>query len=143
MTLPAEPSPPADPQAPPPRPAWARALWTAAGLVFLLLGALGIPLPLLPTTPFLLLATACFLRGSPRLHAWVLNNRVFGQYVRDYRAGRGVPLGAKVATLALLWASMGFSVGFLLDSLALKIVLLTVAVAVTIHILMVSTRPRK
>jgi uncharacterized protein len=81
-----------------------RLLWLLAGWLALLLGMLGIFLPLLPTTPFVLLAAWCFARGSARCEAWLLNHRRFGPLVRDWRERRAVPLRAKqlaVLTMAL------------------------------------------
>ena len=72
-----------------------RPLWLLAGLLALLLGVIGIFLPLLPTTPFVLLAAWCFARGSARCEAWLLNHRLFGPIVRDWRVRRAVPLRAK------------------------------------------------
>ena len=72
----------------PRRPVWWRALWLSAGLVALLLGVVGIFLPLLPTTPFVLLAAACFSRGSTRCERWLLSHRTFGPMVRDWRRHR-------------------------------------------------------
>ena len=94
---------------PPPRPLWQRALWAGAGGLALALGIAGIFLPLLPTTPFVLLAAFCFSRGSARVERWLLEHRRFGPMVRDWRAHRAVPLRAKqLATLMMalgsLWA---------------------------------------
>ena len=119
---------------------WARPLWNLAGGLSLALGALGVPLPLVPTTPFLLLAAACFLRGSPRLHAWMMTNRVFGTYLAEYRAGRGIPPGARLAAIALLWAGIGVSVAFLLKNPWLRAGLLLGAIAGTVHIALVGRR---
>lgn len=80
------------------------------GVLAVVLAVLGIFLPLLPTTPFLLLASACFMRGSERLHRWLLNNPLFGEYLRNIEGKQGIPLRAKVVTLVLLWASLGFSI---------------------------------
>ena len=82
-----------------------RALWLLAGMVALGLGVLGIFLPLLPTTPFVLLAAWCFSRGSTRCEAWLLNHRILGPMVRDWRERRAVPLRAK--QLATLMMALG------------------------------------
>ena len=71
-----------------------RWLLIAAGTVFLALGVVGILLPLLPTTPFLLLAAACYAKSSKRFSNWLLNNRVFGKIIKDYREGWGIPLNS-------------------------------------------------
>ena len=86
----------------PQRPAWQRVLWLLAGGVCLLLGIAGIFLPLLPTTPFVLLAAACFSRGSTRCEAWLLNHPRFGPMVRDWRQHRAVPLRAKQLALVMM-----------------------------------------
>ena len=112
-----------------------------AGSSFVGLGILGIFLPVLPTTPFLLLAAACYARSSRRSYNWLLNNRWFGGYLRGYLEGRGLPLRVKVVSILLLWATIGYSASFVVDSIAVRIVLALVAVGVTIHIL--STRTSK
>jgi len=82
-----------------------RPLWLLAGLLALALGVLGIFLPLLPTTPFVLLAAWCFTRGSRRCEAWLLNHRLFGPMVRDWRERRAVPLRAKQFASVMMAAS--------------------------------------
>ncbi|MBN1773526.1 MAG: YbaN family protein [Deltaproteobacteria bacterium] len=118
----------------------ARLLWNAAGLLFLGLGLVGIPLPVLPTTPFLLLAAACFLRGSRRMYAWMHENRWFGRYLTDYRAGRGIPVRTRLQAIALLWTTILVSVVFFVPWWWARLGLLGIAAAVTAHI--VSIRPR-
>lgn len=81
-------------------------LYNVAGALAVLLGILGLFLPLLPTTPFLLLASWCFARGSSRLHRWLLSHRVFGEYLRNFEAGRGIPLKAKILATTMLWGSL-------------------------------------
>jgi uncharacterized membrane protein YbaN (DUF454 family) len=76
-------------------PTWQRLLWLLAGALSLGLGFIGIFVPLLPTTPFVLLAALCFSRGSSRCEQWLLNHKLFGPLVRDWRATRAVPLRAK------------------------------------------------
>ena len=86
---------------------WQRALWLVAGACSLVLGIVGIFLPLLPTTPFVLLAAFCFSRGSQRCETWLLQHPRFGPMVRDWRANRAVPLRAKqLATLMMAIGSV-------------------------------------
>ncbi|MBY0234587.1 MAG: YbaN family protein [Burkholderiaceae bacterium] len=90
---------------------WQRVVWLLAGLLSLALGIAGIFLPLLPTTPFILLTAFCFSRGSSRCEAWILNHRTFGPMVRDWRATRAVPLRAKqfasmMMTIGSVWAAI-------------------------------------
>ena len=104
------------------------------GCLAVLLGVLGIFLPLLPTTPFLLLASACFARGSTRLHNWLQTNRVFGKYLRDYENGKGIPLRGKIWILIFMWTSMSYSIWRLHDRLALQIMVALIGAAVTIYL---------
>jgi hypothetical protein len=112
-----------------------RFLWTVAGTFFLSLGAVGIVVPLLPTTPFLLLAAACYLRGSARMYNMMLTNRYFGTYLRNYMEGKGIPQKVRIVTTVLLWTVIGFSAAFMTDSMVVRIVLLLVAFGVSIHLL--------
>lgn len=86
-----------------------RALWAALGLTFVGVGGLGVVVPGLPTTPFLLLAAACFARSSPRLYAWLLRNPTFGPLIEDFRAGRGVSMRVKVTALSMMAAFVTFA----------------------------------
>jgi len=112
-----------------------KTIWLLLGFNFTALGILGIFLPLLPTTPFLLLAAACFSRGSKRYHRWLLNHRLLGRYVRYYHDGRPSPRGVKIATLVLLWLTILSSIVFATNRLWLRILLAAIAVAVTLHVL--------
>lgn len=80
--------------------------WVSVGSVFVGVGLVGIFLPLLPTTPFLLLAAACYIRSSPRLYRWLMTNRVTGHYIRNYREGRGMPMRAKIISIGVLWVTL-------------------------------------
>jgi uncharacterized membrane protein YbaN (DUF454 family) len=102
------------------------------------LAVLGIFLPLLPTTPFLLLASACYVRGSDRLHRWLMNNRVLGKYIRNIQQRRGIPLRAKIVTIALLWASIAYSV-YSFDLFIVQSVLILIAICTSTLILRMRT----
>lgn len=116
-----------------------KGLWTALGTFFLCLGVIGIVLPLLPTTPFLLLAAACYIRGSERMYKWLLGNKWFGEYIKNYREGRGVPLKVKVLSISFLWAAIGFSAFFVVDIFWIRIILIAIAIGVSIHIISLKT----
>ena len=118
----------------------AKFLWNAAGTFFLSLGIVGIAVPLLPTTPFLLLAASCYLRGSARMYRWLMTNRYFGQYLKDYRAGRGMPLKIKIGTVTLLWAVITISAIFATSVTIIRIGLFVVAMGVTIYIVTLKTK---
>jgi uncharacterized membrane protein YbaN (DUF454 family) len=123
-----------------------RVLWLIAGMICLVLGAIGIVLPILPTTPFLLASAACFCRSSSRMYNWLLDNKLFGEYIRNYREGRGLPMKTKITALTVLWATIGISTVFLLNRLLppqfvlpMQLIMLAVAVGVSIHILRLPT----
>jgi hypothetical protein len=110
------------------------------GTASVVIGISGIFVPVLPTTPFLLLAAACYLRGSERFYRWLINNRLFGAYIRDYMEGRGMPLKTKIITLVLLWTGIGISIAVGTQSLVVRIIRGVVAVGVTLHIILIKTR---
>ena len=112
-----------------------RLLLLACGWLCVVLAAIGIVLPGLPTTPFLLLAAVCFSRSDPRFYAWLIRNPTFGPYIRNYREGRGMTGRQKFLTLAPLWLALGTSAWLMTDKLWLRLVLVTVGAAVTAHIL--------
>lgn len=120
-----------------------RLVLVSCGTLALGLGVLGMFLPLLPTTVFLLVAAYCYARSSPRLHRWLLTNRYLGGYLRSYREGRGMPLKHKIMTLLLLWGAIAFSVA-VTRSLWLRLLLLAVAVGVTAYLVRIkSDRPAR
>ncbi len=116
-----------------------RYLLIVLGTICLAIGIIGIFTPILPTTPFLLLAAACYLRSSPRFHSWLMNNRIFGSYIRNYTAGRGIPIKVKLFTIALLWVTIGISI-WAVANMIVTIVLLCVAVGVTLHIVFIRAK---
>jgi uncharacterized membrane protein YbaN (DUF454 family) len=118
--------------------AW-RGVLVALGTLSLVLGIVGIFVPLLPTTPFLLLASACYLRGSRRLHAWLLSHGRLGQYIRDFEAGLGIPLRAKVVALVMLWLSIGHAVTRIATPW-MQVAAVLLATGVTLYLLRLPTR---
>ena len=115
-----------------------KALLVAAGSLCIVLAVLGVFLPLLPTTPFLLLASACYVRSSERLHGWLIRNRLLGGYIRNFKERRGIPLRAKVVTVALLWLPLLYSV-YRLDLLWLEILLVLMGVTWSVLIFRMKT----
>lgn len=111
-----------------------RAILLITGTISLVIGIVGIFIPLLPTTPFLLITAACYARGSDRFYNWLLCNKLFGNYIKNYREGKGIALNVKIISLFLLWTTILFSVVFVVSALLIKIILITIAIAVTIHI---------
>ncbi len=103
------------------------------------LGILGIFLPVLPTTPFLLLAAFCYVRSSACFYHWLITNRWFGQYIKNYREGRGIPRVHKIVSISLLWLTIGFSILFVISLWWVKLILLGIACGVTWHLLRVKT----
>jgi uncharacterized membrane protein YbaN (DUF454 family) len=103
------------------------------------LGVLGMFLPLLPTTVFLLLGAYCYSHSSERFHDWLLNNRLCGEYIRNYTSGRGITVRQKVSTLATLWASIGFSTWYVSGALWFNLMMLAIAGGVSLHILRLNT----
>jgi len=106
-----------------------RWLLVVVGVVSVGLGTVGIFVPLLPTTPFLLLAAACFVRSSDRLHDWLMNHRLYGPIVRGYREHRALPASSKATILVFTWAAILASI-FVLTHPA-RFVLLVPAIGAT------------
>ncbi len=111
-----------------------------AGSISTLLGIIGILIPVLPTTPFFLLAAVCFIRSSTRSYEWLINNKYFGSYIKNYREGRGIPLKIKIYAISMLWVTIGFSVIFVIENLPVKILLFIIASVVTAHIISVKAK---
>ena len=122
-----------------PYPSIQRWLLIIIGLIAVGVGTIGIFVPLLPTTPFYLLAAACFFRSSDRLYRWLIGNKWCGPYIRNYREHRAIPRHAKIVALILLWGTIGHAVLALLDQLWLRILLVTIAAGVTIYLLSLKT----
>jgi len=110
-----------------------RLLLIVIGWLSVVLGVIGIFLPVLPTTPFLLLAAACFARTSPKFYNWLVGHPRLGKYIVYYLEGKGIPLKAKVYTITLIAISMSFT-SYLVPVLAVKILLPLVGVLVALYI---------
>jgi len=107
----------------------------AIGFFFVGIGVIGIFLPLLPTTPFFLLAAVCFARSSERFHKWLLNHKLFGKYIKGYQGKERIPAKIKILTICLLWVTIILSGFILLRELYVRVILFVIAIGVTIHIL--------
>ncbi len=116
-----------------------RTLWLVLGLLFTGLGFVGAFLPVMPTTVFLLLAAFFFARSSPRFYAWLLNNPMFGPLIRDWRAGLGMPLRAKILAVGLIVLTMGSSI-LIIPLFWVKVMLAFIGVGVSAYLV---TRPTK
>jgi len=116
-----------------------RYLLLAIGWLSVALGVLGIFLPVLPTTPFLLLAAACFARSSPRFHAWLIHHPRLGPWIRGYLDGEGIPLKAKAYAIGLMWASILFSC-WLVPLFWARLLMIVSAMLVSLYILRQKTR---
>ena len=118
-----------------------RQLLITIGTICFAIGLVGIFVPILPTTPFLLLAAACYLRSSPRFYHWLMNHRWFGTYIRNYTEGRGIPLKVKLFTIFLLWVTIGISI-WLVANWIVTVILLVIAAAVTLHIIFIRAKKK-
>jgi len=116
-----------------------RGFLIVVGVICVGLGFAGIFLPLLPTTPFLLLAAACFVRSSERFYTWLTTNRFVGSYVRNYMEHRATTMATKVTSISMLWIFIGASAVFFTESWIVRALLLVVAVGVTIHLVSLRT----
>ncbi|MEA5078266.1 MAG: YbaN family protein [Anaerolineaceae bacterium] len=116
-----------------------RILLIAGGILCVILGTIGIFLPILPTTIFFLLAAAAFARSSDRLYNWIMNHRLFGRFIRNYRLYHAVPMASKIVSVAFLWLTIGASVLFAVQLWWLRALLLLIAIGVSWHILALKT----
>tara|TARA_B100000965_G_scaffold399004_1_gene418073 strand:+ start:533 stop:1036 length:504 start_codon:yes stop_codon:yes gene_type:complete len=114
-----------------------RIFWFISGLISMIVGLIGIPVPGLPTTPLMILAAACFARSNQRFYDWIINNKLFGHHVKNYREGKGIPKTSKPLILLTLWGFVLFAVFYAIpDDVAVsKIGTLVLAIIGTIFIL--------
>lgn len=105
------------------------------GTVSLMLGVLGIFLPVLPTTPFLLLAAALYLRSSRRMYNWLLSHKHLGPYIKNFYEKRAIPLRVKIVSVSLLWITLLYCAFFVASAWWMRILFIAIAAGVTVHIL--------
>jgi uncharacterized protein len=121
---------------------WVRAFFLAAGTVALALGLIGIFLPLLPTTPFVLLAAACYARGSRRFYDWLLAQRTFGPIIHEWQHHRSIPYKTKITAIVLMSLTLGVSIVFFVQPLWLKGLLALMGVGLAVWMYRMPSRDR-
>ena len=121
---------------------WMRGLFLAAGTAALALGLLGIFLPLLPTTPFVLLAAACYARGSRRFYDWLLAQRTFGPIVYEWQQHRSIPYRTKITAIVLMSLTLATSIVFFVKPLWLKAALAVMGVGLAVWLYRMPSRDR-
>jgi len=112
-----------------------KVLLIATGTFFIGLGIVGIFVPVLPTTPFLLISATLYAKSSKSFYNWLVNNKILGRYIKNYREGKGIPLKLKIITIVLLWITIGCSAIFAIDIFWVRVMLVIIAIGVTIHII--------
>lgn len=116
-----------------------RILLTVLGLISLGLAILGIFLPVLPTTPLLLLAAWLFLRGNRHLYDWLMEHPRFGRYIRNFTVHKAIPLHVKIVSVSLIWITLLNCAIFVAEHWIMRVLFILIAIAVTIHILSYNT----
>lgn len=116
-----------------------RYVYLFGGVLLTALGIIGIFLPLLPTTIFLILASACFVKGSPKANEWLRNHKILGLYLKNYQDKTGLTIKAKIVNISFLWIMILISVFYFTDVPYIRILLLVIAAGVTLHLLMIKT----
>ena len=116
-----------------------RGVYIIVGTIALILGAIGVFLPVIPTTPFIILAAACYLRGSDRLHAWILSSRWFGATIKNYQAGRGLTRDTKLRAISMMWVMILISAWFFVSSLFVRVAMICVSIGVTVYLVRLPT----
>ena len=110
-----------------------------SGWFFVILGIIGIFLPVMPTTTFLLLAAACFARSSEKFYNQLLNNKYLGKYIKNYLEHRAMPLRAKIVAVIMVNAAIGYSAFFAVQTLWVKILLIIIAISLTVYLISIKT----
>ena len=109
------------------------------GSISLALGVIGIFLPLLPTTPFLLLSAALYIRSSEQLYQWLINQKYLGAYIRNFREYRAIPLRAKIVSVSMVWITLTYCTITISEQIWLKATFILLAIGISWHILSYKT----
>lgn len=110
------------------------------GTISLIFGAIGVFVPILPTTPFILLASFCYLRSSKRLYKWIIGHKVFGKFIYNYIEHKAVKKSAKISAITFLWLSLGISI-VLNNSLNIRLLLTLIGIGVSLYLFRLNTLP--
>lgn len=121
-------------------PGFYRYLYFVSGVLLVAIGVIGIFLPILPTTIFLILASACFIKSSPKANEWLRNHKILGMYIKNYQDKSGLTIKSKIFNITLLWIMISASAIFFTELWYIRLLLFLIAVGVTIHLLMVKTK---
>lgn len=117
-----------------------RYFYLISGFLLVAIGVVGIFLPVLPTTIFLILASACFVKSSPKANEWLRNHKVLGMYIKNYQDKSGLTIRAKIFNIAFLWIMILLSAFYFTEEFYIRVLLLLIAVGVTIHLIMIKTK---
>ena len=109
------------------------------GSILLALGVIGIFLPLLPTTPLLLLATALYVRSSEKLYLWLINQKHLGSYIRNCREHKAIPLRAKIVSVSMVWITLIYCAISISEQIWIKAMFILLAIGISVHILSYKT----
>lgn len=123
-----------------PLPTIYRYAYLVGGILLVAIGVIGIFLPVLPTTIFLILASACFVKSSPKANEWLRNHKILGVYLKNYQDKTGLTIKSKVINIIFLWITISVSAFLLTKSLPIKILLFAIATGVSIHLIIIKTK---
>ena len=117
-----------------------RYLYFISGVLLVAIGVIGIFLPILPTTIFLILASACFIKSSPQANEWLRNHKILGMYIKNYQDKSGLTVKSKIFNTTFLWIMISASAIFFTELWYIRLLLFAIAIGVTIHLLMIKTK---
>lgn len=115
-------------------------LYFISGILLVSIGVIGIFLPLLPTTIFLILASLCFVKSSPKANEWLRNHKILGMYIKNYQDKSGLTIKSKFFNIFFLWTMISASAIFFTELWYIRLLLFAIAIGVTIHLLLIRTK---